>query len=360
MVWIPTGLLKSGSAVDEVPRAADVEPPGVDVPLGGFYIDVLPWPNEAGAIPTTNVSQAEAVRLCEGAGKRLCSELEWERACKGPDNARYDYGPTYDAKACGGGQPADVAARHPSGDKAACRSGFGAREMHGGAWEWTDSPWSRTATGHKEAPYGALRGGDDAFGELVTRCAFARGMATASRSPSVGFRCCQGPRNEAEVAIEAKWGAAFERTVHPARATPPLDALGGTACGPPLAPRPARSARAHGRGGRRPTSSCSSAAAASGETPRRAARWRCGERWATAPTCSRRSTRAARSPRSCSSRGWTGASASGAPTDMAPSFARSSSATGGSRCGRYGEDQRRSRHIGLPSRITPPSAPIHA
>ncbi|MGD0528913.1 MAG: SUMF1/EgtB/PvdO family nonheme iron enzyme, partial [Polyangiaceae bacterium] len=143
MVWIPTGVLHAGSELEEVPRVADTELAGLEVPLGGFYIDVLPWPNEAGAIPTTNVSREEAARLCDGKGKRLCSELEWERACKGPDNLRYEYGASYDAKACVAGIAADVSARHPSGDKAACRSGFGVREMHGGAWEWTDSPWNR-------------------------------------------------------------------------------------------------------------------------------------------------------------------------------------------------------------------------
>src|SRR5580700_1976937 len=65
MVWIPTGMLRSGSAIDEVPRVADIEPPGVDVPMGGFYVDLLPWPNEAGAIQTTNVSESEAARLCD-------------------------------------------------------------------------------------------------------------------------------------------------------------------------------------------------------------------------------------------------------------------------------------------------------
>src|SRR5262249_43936915 len=156
---------------DEVPRVADTEPAGVDVPLGGFYMDVLPWPNEVGAIPTTNVSRAEAALLCQGKGKRLCSELEWERACKGPDNARYEYGQPYDARVCGAGQAADVSSRHPSGEKAACRSTFGVREMHGGAWEWTDSPWARGAAARLEAPpFGVVRGGNDVAGEIVTRC----------------------------------------------------------------------------------------------------------------------------------------------------------------------------------------------
>jgi hypothetical protein len=244
MVWIPTGVLHAGSELGEVPRLADTELPGVEVPLGGFYIDVLPWPNEVGAIPTTNVSRDEAARLCDGKGKRLCSELEWERACKGPDNLRYEYGATYDAKACGAGIAADTSARHPSGDKTACRSAFGVREMHGGAREWTDSPWSRGAGAHLETPLGVTRGGNGVAGELETRCAFAKPLAPGARQPSTGFRCCAGPRNDAEVELAVKTGIPFEKTLHPARSSPPLAALDGQSCGPPLAPAPCSLSRA--------------------------------------------------------------------------------------------------------------------
>jgi hypothetical protein len=244
MVWIPAGVLRAGSAVDEVPRVADAELAAVELPLGGFYIDVLPWPNEQGAIPTTNVSRQEAALLCDGKGKRLCTELEWERACKGPDNGRYEYGGTYDPRTCNGGQPADTAARHPSGERSACRSAFGVREMHGGAWEWTDSTWNRGALGRAETPFGVVRGGDDANGEIATRCAFAKAAAPGGRSPATGFRCCAGPRNEAQVQLEVKTGAAFEKTVRPSRSSPPLDALDGTACGPPLTPTPCFVSRA--------------------------------------------------------------------------------------------------------------------
>ncbi|HEY5240101.1 MAG TPA: SUMF1/EgtB/PvdO family nonheme iron enzyme [Polyangiaceae bacterium] len=242
MVWIPTGVLHAGSELEEVPRVADTELAGVDVPLGGFYIDVLPWPNEVGAIPTTNVSREEAARLCDGKSKRLCSELEWERACKGPDNVRYEYGATYDARVCQAGIAADTAARHPSGDRTACRSGFGVREMHGGPWEWTDSRWSRGA--HAEPPLGVTRGGNDVAGELETRCAFAKAVAQGARLPSTGFRCCAGPRNDAEVELAVKTGLPFEKTPHPARSSPPLVALDGQSCGPPLAPAPCSLSRA--------------------------------------------------------------------------------------------------------------------
>jgi hypothetical protein len=244
MVWIPTGVLHAGSELEEVPRLADTELPGVEVPLGGFYVDVLPWPNEAGAIPTTNVSREEAARLCDGKGKRLCSELEWERACKGPDNSRYEYGATYDARVCQAGVAADTSARHPSGDRTACRSSFGVREMHGGPWEWTDSPWNRGAGARPETPLGVIRGGNDVAGELETRCAFAKPLAPEKRLPSTGFRCCAGPRNDAEVELAVKTGIPFEKTPHPARSSPPLAALEGQSCGPPLSPAPCSLSRA--------------------------------------------------------------------------------------------------------------------
>jgi hypothetical protein len=240
MVWIPAGVLRAGSAIDEVPRVADAELPGVDVPLGGFYMDVLPWPNEAGAIPTTNVTRDEAKRLCEQRGKRLCAELEWERACKGPDGARYEYGSTYDGRVCGTGVPTQDSSRRPSGEWAACRSAFGVRDMHSGPLEWTDSNWGRGSPRN----LGVLRGGNDVAGELASRCAFAHPLGTAERAPTAGFRCCAGPRNETEVHLEVTNGPAFERTARPALASPALQVLGGTACGPPSAPAPCWLSRA--------------------------------------------------------------------------------------------------------------------
>jgi hypothetical protein len=243
MAWVPAGVLRAGSAVDESPRIADAEMPGIDVPMGGFYIDVLPWPDEAGAIATTNVSRDEAERLCESAGKRLCTELEWERACKGPGNARYEYGPVFDSAVCQIGDAAGTSARRPSGERPACKSAFGVTEMHGGAWEWTDSRWGR-ASGQGKSTRGVVRGGNGKEGELLSRCANARPLSGSERSPSVGFRCCAGPRNDAEVALEVKVGPPFERTAHATGPSPPLDALGGTACGPPSAPAPCSLSRA--------------------------------------------------------------------------------------------------------------------
>ncbi len=240
MIWIPAGILHAGSEIDETPRVAEAELPGVDVPMSGFYIDVLPWPNEAGAIPTTNVTRDEAARLCADGGKRLCSELEWERACKGPSSTRFEYGPAYDARVCGAGVAAETASQRPSAQRPTCRSALGVRDLHGGPSEWTDSRWGRGVT----RDLGVVRGGSDAAGELATRCAFARPLAPSEHVSTTGFRCCAGPRNDAEVELEVNKGPAFERTAHATLSSPPLAALGDVACGPPTRPTPCSVSRA--------------------------------------------------------------------------------------------------------------------
>jgi len=182
---------------------ADEEMPGEQVILKGFYIDIFPYPNEEGAIPLSNVSQAAASALCSERGKRLCSELEWERACKGPNNHRYEYGESYRAERCGTGA---VSVMRPTGIRVSCRSDFGVRDLHGGAWEWTASNWGRgTSSGLV-----SVRGGNSADGEIVGRCANARAERPANPSGTIGFRCCAGPPNTVEVVLDIKRGASLE------------------------------------------------------------------------------------------------------------------------------------------------------
>lgn len=231
MVWIPSGMLRAGTPVGQWPRIPEEEMPSVEVPMGGFYIDALPFPNEAGAIPTANVTRDEAASKCAALGKRLCTELEWERACKGPGNTTYEYGDAYQAAICGTGVPSDQSARRPSGDRTPCKSAFGVRELHGGAWEWTDSEWGRGT----RADLGVLRGGNAPFGEVAGRCANAIARPPKSKSGTMGFRCCAGPRNEAKVELAVKRGLLLEKLGRPEDSPKPVEALGcssptGEAC----------------------------------------------------------------------------------------------------------------------------------
>ena len=194
MVWIPPGPLVAGTPPEVLPRIADEEMPGEQVVQKGFFISLYPYPNEEGAIPIANVTQVEAAALCEEQKKRLCTELEWERACKGPDNDVYEYGDRYRPEVCGTGQ---LPRMMPSGFRVGCRSAFGVHDMHGGLWEWTSSPWGRGNTGNLVT----VRGGNARAGDLVGRCANAAARAPESKSPDVGFRCCAGEKNEAEVVL---------------------------------------------------------------------------------------------------------------------------------------------------------------
>jgi hypothetical protein len=195
MEFIPSGALVAGTPVNSLPRVADEEMAGLQLVLGGFYIDVFAYPNEEGAIPLTNVSREEARTLCEQRDKRLCSELEWERACKGPDNKLYEYGDRYRPEVCGTGSRPLLS---PSGLRVGCKSDFGVHDLHGGVWEWTDSPWGRGSDDDRAA----IRGGNDMAGRLVGRCANARPQAPNRKSGAIGFRCCAGERNSSEVVLD--------------------------------------------------------------------------------------------------------------------------------------------------------------
>lgn len=192
MLWVPEGALVAGTPEGRRPRLADQELAGEQLVLHGFFIDMFAYPNEDGAIPQTGVTQAQAEASCVEQHKRLCTELEWERACKGPENTTYEYGERYRADVCITGRSPRML---PSGYRQGCRSEFGARDLHGGVWEWTASRWGRGG----DKGLVALRGGNADAGEVVGRCANGSPRAADSASPTVGFRCCMGEVNDATV-----------------------------------------------------------------------------------------------------------------------------------------------------------------
>ena len=192
-----------GTPPNVYPRRPDRELAGEQFVLHGFYIDVYPFPNEEGAIPTTNLSQNDARALCKKIGKRLCSELEWERACKGPSQHTYEYGDHYREDTCGTGA---MIATRPSGIKVGCQSDFGVHDLHGGVFEWTESRWARGAGNPSKV---SIRGGNYGSGDVVGRCANAEPQAPDTKSSSIGFRCCSGPINDVEILMHVERGPAI-------------------------------------------------------------------------------------------------------------------------------------------------------
>jgi formylglycine-generating enzyme required for sulfatase activity len=194
VISIPAGTLVAGSACGDHPRLPSEELPGVKFEMNAFDIDQHPYPNQAGARPRTGVTREEAQKLCTARGRRLCTELEWERACKGPKNTMYEYGNRFDAKKCPSAASPSGSSDHPE-----CKSAFGVEAMHGSQWEWTASAWGRGG----DADLVTLRGGFGSSPYAHMRCANVKASLPGASDGSIGFRCCGGTANTASVDIPA-------------------------------------------------------------------------------------------------------------------------------------------------------------
>jgi len=167
--------------------------------------------------PRQDITWHEAKALCAEAGKRLCSELEWEKACKGPNNDPFGYGAEYTSGTClpSGFKKAQKDAMgniSEAGDKvdtrSACTNEWGVFGLSGGIREWT-------ATGQGNN-YVVKPGtiGDDRLG---TRCAGRDDRPSSFAQVHIGARCCADPEGTAPAATpEAAPAATPEAAPAPA------------------------------------------------------------------------------------------------------------------------------------------------
>jgi formylglycine-generating enzyme required for sulfatase activity len=189
-IAIPAGTLRAGSRCHDVPRIRPEELEHDEVSMGAFTMDTHPYPNEPGKPAAVNVTFEQAEKLCADRGKRLCTELEWEWACKGAKNTTYPWGEGFVAGKCPARSDKTI------GQRADCVSSFGMSDPLGLAFEWTASDWERgTPTGDK-----VVRG-DPKTGGVGARCANAEKRNPHETHDDVGFRCCSGSVNGAKVVL---------------------------------------------------------------------------------------------------------------------------------------------------------------
>ncbi len=189
MVEIPGGTLLAGSHPADILRVQYAENDLAPHEMKPFEIDALPYPGDPDRAFLTNVTVEEARVRCAEEGKRLCTELEWEWACKSADNRRYPYGNDYDEAA------------YPAGSIWEPASPFGVFGM-GRILEWTSSAWGKDAD---QVERTVARGYSDGFEELPNRgrrCAKRWRRMVDTLHPLLGFRCCRGEVNEASCFIE--------------------------------------------------------------------------------------------------------------------------------------------------------------
>lgn len=184
MVYVPPGPYITGRLHGESRETAHLsEPLATVVELEGFLIDIFEYPNLPNAAPKYDVPYADAERLCSAQGKRLCTDTEWEKACKGPRNLAYSYGDVFDPEFCGDG----ISDLYLSGQKAGCKTGWGAFDMSGNFREWTASmPQGKDSRR-------IVKGGQKGAASKGTRCATSSDESMLFSDGSLSFRCCRDP-----------------------------------------------------------------------------------------------------------------------------------------------------------------------
>jgi formylglycine-generating enzyme required for sulfatase activity len=160
------------------------------------------------AVPQGTISGTQAGLACAAAGKRLCTDTEWLRACRGPDSSTFPYGNTRLPGVCN-----DARAQHPvaqyfgtpgpwtleqiqhpcinqqfdsldrTGMNTQCVSAEGPFDMMGNLGEWTADP------------NGTYRGGNYVDTSINgPGCLYLTTSHTSDYADyGTGFRCCSDP-----------------------------------------------------------------------------------------------------------------------------------------------------------------------
>ncbi len=202
MVLVPAGEFIMG-----VDSGSPDERPKRTVYLDAFYIDkyevtnkqfkqVFPdheYPADRDYYPVMGVTWHQASAYAAAVGKRLPTEMEWEKAARGTDGREYPWGNLFDPKLCNssatpGAKPTIV------GFFLGGASPYGCMDMAGNAYEWT-SDWYQAYPGNRDIikeygqVYRVLRGGSYLTGAFDVRCARRHYDHMDAKRSDYGFRC---------------------------------------------------------------------------------------------------------------------------------------------------------------------------
>jgi formylglycine-generating enzyme required for sulfatase activity len=174
-----------------------------------------------GAAPQAYISRNEAATACKASRKRLCSEGEWETACRGRKPTTFPYGDArhdgycndhgisplktyfpdlgpeaFTADAMNDGRLNQLAGTvAPTGSHPHCTNSFGVFDMVGNVHEWVDDAPSGEGT-HAPSGHASFRGGYYLDTHINGDGCSYRTTAhdAAYHDYSTGFRCCASPK----------------------------------------------------------------------------------------------------------------------------------------------------------------------
>jgi formylglycine-generating enzyme required for sulfatase activity len=198
------------------PRIVDGCPDDM-VPAGRFCIDRYEAPNDKGELPYSLQTAYDGEDWCAARGKRLCTEQEWTRACRGPSGRTYPYGNTFRPGVCNDDRPwvgvgwkklsrwpqdpaLDEASRlyqaDMAGARAECVTEEGVFDMTGNVAEWvrrSAAASSPARAGFEHVLKGCYWAG--CYHNPHPNCTFHNGAHPGTfRTYEAGFRCCK-PRD---------------------------------------------------------------------------------------------------------------------------------------------------------------------
>ena len=143
--------------------------------------------------PVVMVSWNDAAAYADWAGKRLPTEVKWEKAARGAQGWLWPWGNEWDERKANTIE-AGTHSITPVGSYPAGASSYGCLDMAGNVWEWM-ADWLKAYPGSDYMDkdlgekYKVLRGGSwNGYGD-VTRCAFRVRFDPSNRGNDIGFRC---------------------------------------------------------------------------------------------------------------------------------------------------------------------------
>ncbi|MBZ0270753.1 SUMF1/EgtB/PvdO family nonheme iron enzyme [bacterium] len=188
MAFISGGTFSMGIRPND-PMAQPNDPAPSEAAFKSFCVDFFEYPNKEGALPEGGFDFAMAQNACKDAGKRLCTETEWEAACaSGTRDRKFPYGNVYIEDACATqtseGRDRGVAY---SGSWHGCKTVQNVFDLSGNLREWTATPFDDDKTAY------VIKGGDGYNPGHAARCGARQSAAGSAKRSWLGFRCCKDP-----------------------------------------------------------------------------------------------------------------------------------------------------------------------